>query len=797
MLNAFPNLRHSAEREFIERCVAVLGRLGHRACSALTSDDVIAFNPDVVIVTHEFVAKTTDHFTAGLLWSPTQFYQDDEARLKAIRSWDLVVPINAATRRLARSLHFPLRHTSAVSDLDFFPSAPRTELPLPDTSKLGLAYVGAHWDGQRHRQLLEELAKVTDLHVYGPAKTWEFLPGNYRGAIPFDGTSLVQTLNRHGIVLALHKHEHVEEETPSMRVFEACAARCAVITERMPGFVQLFGDDLHYIDRSLSPRRLARDIADIVTGYQAQPALFEQRVARLQDVFVARASLERLLTALLDDVVVRRAAARALSPGLRREPDPDLVSGLDADPSPEVAVIIRCGARPLAVLARAVASVAAQTHARVGLILVRFAPMEGFDAWLQSVRASGRFRFVQEVSAPGNGVRSAAWWAGLRAVHSDLQSDAFCMLDDDDEWFSDHLASLVAVLGRDAAYDVAYSGVVKQEEDGRWLNEHERFKGDLQQEVQERRALQFMDDFDLDRLLRFDNFIQSNTWLARRGVLSAEVLDDPELEVSEDVYFYLLLASRHRFRFSGRVSAIWNWRSNAGDNSMMAVSQQGWARCGARVVQRLAHLQFPGEFLGSRVVGTGRMAPQAVRSARQRHAPGDAAQRDALPKFLLRRLLKAASGQRSFLSAADPIPFDPAEVVSSIDFTSGHLPPAITNVRGLSDFEGWGCWTDGPTLTLEFRTPLPLQFTLHLIGHAFESNHDLPITVAVGGHEASLKMSARLRASRYTLALHNPDGARTLVFRIPQARSPASQHARSRETRRLGIGLVRLDIISR
>ena len=66
--------------------------------------------------------------------------------------------------------------------------------------------------------------------------------------------------------------------------------------------------------------------------------------------------------------------------------------------------------------------------------------------------------------------------------------------------------------------------------------------------------------------------------------------------------------------------------------------------------------------------------------------------------------------------------------------------------------------------------------------------------MVAGGAEATLRMSARLRAARYTVALANPDGARSLVFHMPEVRSPASQ-GRSKETRRLGLGLVRLDII--
>lgn len=777
LLNAFPNLPHSAEREFIERCIEVLVSLGHEARCVVTSDDTIAFDPDCVIVTHEFVAKTTDHFTVGLLWSPTQFYRADEERLRSIRSWDLVVPINAETRRVARSLHFPLRHHSAVSELDFYPSAPVSGLPLPDTGRLSLAYVGAHWDGQRHRRLLEAIAAATELHVYGPAKAWEFLPKAYRGPIPFDGRSLVQTLNRHGIVLALHKREHVEEETPSMRVFEACSARCAVITERMQAFSALWGDDLHYVDPQASPRRVASEVADIVARYRADPSLFERQATRVHDAFRERASLQHLLGALLQDVLARKAARRA---ALAPQP---------ADPV--VTVIIRCGARPLAVVARAAASLAAQSYGRIGILFVRFAEIDGFGPWLESLRAAGRFEFVRERVIAGDGVRSHAMWAGLRAVDTEL----FALLDDDDELFRDHIASLVALLRGDPDCDLAFAGAVRQEEDGALLNEHDRFKGELQAEIAERRALKFMDDFNLDRLLRFDNFILSHAWVARRRVLSDEVLDDPDLEVGEDVYLYLLLATRHRLRFNGELSAVWNWRSNARDNSMLAVSQQRWQRCAAALAERLAHLQFPGAYEGRDVIGVGRIPRRALGRVAQTTAPAHpAALGPALRPGPLKRMLRLASGGRAFIAASDPIPFDEAAVVASIDFTQPTLPACVAQVRGLSDLEGWGSWTDGPTLTLEFRQPLPAQFTLHLVGHAYPSLHELPVRVVAGGPEATLRMSARLRAARYTVVLANPGGARSLVFHMPEVRSPASQ-GRSKETRRLGLALVRLDII--
>jgi len=587
LLNAFPNLSHSPEREFIQRSLVVLNKSGHQAIEVITSDDILQFDPDFVLVTHEFVAKLTHHFTVGLLWSPTQFYKEDIARMRAIRSWDLAVPINDTTRRFARDIHFPMRHLTAVSDLNFYPSAPINDLPIPDPSTFSLAYVGAHWDGRRHNDLLQALAAVVDLHVYGPPKAWEHMPDQYRGPIPFDGDSVVRTLNRHGAVLAIHKTAHMEEDTPSMRVFESCAAKCLVFTDPMPSLTGIFGDTLHYVDLDRDPNAVARAIADTMSKYRSDPLLFLETIRRADSLFRARASLDRLLPALIEDVERRRAALRMSDAGS--------TEGFD------VTVIVRCGSRPLSIIQRAVASLQSQTYKRIGILFARYAEIEGFGDWLRTLSNSGRFLFATDLPVRGDGVRSVAMWAGLRAIQTEL----FCMLDDDDELFPNHFSDLAGVLRKYPDVDVTYCGVIRQEEDGVFLNGHARFKGDLEQQIRERRALQFFSDYNFDRLLRFDNYIQSNAWLARKRVLTPEVLDDPEMEVSEDLYFYLLLASRHHFLFSGTVSAVWNWRSRASDNSMTSVSQQRWMNAGERMLRRLAQVSFKGGYQGRDILGRG------------------------------------------------------------------------------------------------------------------------------------------------------------------------------------------------
>lgn len=69
--------------------------------------------------------------------------------------------------------------------------------------------------------------------------------------------------------------------------------------------------------------------------------------------------------------------------------------------------------------------------------------------------------------------------------------------------------------------------------------------------------------------MRFDNFIQSNTWPARRSVLQGKDFEDPKLVVVEDVFLYLLFLGQGNFLFSWKTTANWHWRSTSSDNSMM------------------------------------------------------------------------------------------------------------------------------------------------------------------------------------------------------------------------------------
>ena len=72
------------------------------------------------------------------------------------------------------------------------------------------------------------------------------------------------------------------------------------------------------------------------------------------------------------------------------------------------------------------------------------------------------------------------------------------------------------------------------------------------------------------------------------------MLDDPQMKVSEDLYFYLLLASKTKFACNFGVSAVWNWRTTSKDNSMTGVPPSEWEQAGEILKRRLGRLEYVG-----------------------------------------------------------------------------------------------------------------------------------------------------------------------------------------------------------
>lgn len=574
VLNSWPNLEYSAEREFIARLKLACRNLGWTCIEAVTSEEVISAGADCVMVTHEYSPKLTGIPTIGLLWSPPDFYRNDPARIRTILSYDGYLAGSDSVREYLGDLLFSTGKNSPISDWGFLPTAPETEFRPPNLGSPALFYSGVHWDGNRHGKLIKGLHARLPLAFYGDPAKWARFGAAYKGVIPFDGVSLLDRINRAGVALCLHRPEHLKHDVPSMRIFEAAAAGAVIITENSNFAKRNFGDAVLYVEQGAS---VAEQVAQISAHFEwvcSHPDAALALAARSHAICQEHFALEKLLAKLPDFLRQVRDATYYATPN-------------HSDHGPKVEVIVRVGGRSLEFIERCLDSLAAQSHENLGLILVNYREVQGIDTLLEKYKS--RFTSIKRVASAPSGVRSTALWDGMRAV----EGEYFCNQDDDDTIHPNHIRSLVNLLESDRNHHVAYSGCIQVQDEPGHYYQQVNFTGPLGAQIKENRQLIFFDPFHRQRFLKADNFIQSNTWLARKSLLQARDLADPNLAVSEDMYLYRLFLRHGDFLFSWHASANWHLRSSSGDNSI--TQETCWEQCADRVRLRTKYYYLAGD----------------------------------------------------------------------------------------------------------------------------------------------------------------------------------------------------------
>ena len=113
---------------------------------------------------------------------------------------------------------------------------------------------------EKYKNLYKMLSQSGFAKFYGLYEDKEIILDGYMGKIPFDGCSVIDILQKHGIVLILHSDVHNNEGLPSSRIFEAVAASTVIISDQNPFVKQHFGDSVFYIDTSLAAEEIYMQI---------------------------------------------------------------------------------------------------------------------------------------------------------------------------------------------------------------------------------------------------------------------------------------------------------------------------------------------------------------------------------------------------------------------------------------------------------------------------------------------------------------------------------------------------------
>lgn len=586
LLDGFPNLPNSAEAEFIRRFEIACGNLGYvEAKEASCSKEIYEFEPDLVLASHESLRKLTRFPTIGMMWSPLSFFEDNDYRITSIKSYDGYIAANQNIANFCRDIQFGTPNKKPIGDEYFLPTTYKTEfVAVRDVEEPSLIYMGVHWDGGRHRKVFDLLAEKDFVTFYGPARSWDRHSNRYGGMIPFDGRSVQSTLNKHGIALCFHKREHRIENTPSMRIFEALSVGAIPICDEIEFAQTHLADIALFVDTTRSPERIVAQIEEHVTWVRKNREEATRRALKGKAWFDKHWSLEAKIENCIIPAYKEVLVAGRFPQSARAAEKPSKKKTA----KPVCEIVVRAGGRPVETLSRAIDSIIAASTPEypLGVILVDYKGRKDIRRYIEDVVAKSIA--AKYVRCEDTGCRSTSMWAGMKAVTAPYTAH----LDDDDTVYPNHYAQLIDILEGLPSTPMAYSGCVRKEDSQGLYFKSPNFDGPLNREIEEDRELCFFSPFDLSRLTHFDNYITSNSWVARTSILQSNIGDDPRLEVAEDIFILFLLAQHGQPQFSYSPTSVWHWKSSDSSNSMTGISRKVWKRSSRRVVHRLENLAF-------------------------------------------------------------------------------------------------------------------------------------------------------------------------------------------------------------
>lgn len=271
---------------------------------------------DFVMHLHFCTKKINNLFSFVALWNPIQFYQDWGYRryTNNLLTHDdfLSCSSGAADDHVRRIIHEDIFHLQPELHLYHSLSTP---LLSPTLGKMRLHYCGINWErvGKergRHAELLEYLDSQNQIDIYGPqtlhgVKVWDGFKC-YRGSLPFDGISMVQSINESGIALVLSSDAHIKSELMSNRLFESVAAGAAIICDENPFAKKFFGDSLLYIDKKCDPEEITLQVKNHLRWIASNKDEALQKIYAAQEIFKSNFCLKNSILSIYKEIENRK-----------------------------------------------------------------------------------------------------------------------------------------------------------------------------------------------------------------------------------------------------------------------------------------------------------------------------------------------------------------------------------------------------------------------------------------------------------------------------------------------------------
>lgn len=522
--------QNAADNQIFHSLAIVATRIGHELVHCANSMEVAAHAPDFVLAADSIQPKLNNVPHYAIIHASRDLYLTHCAHYNNILTCDGYLTISDSLARFIRDLTFATGRPQQAGF--YFNTCQRLDIraelrTLIASNGLKITYCGTNCDTHR-AALIALLARHEGVEVFGPDQSWTGLDRKaYGGVLPFDGVSVQKKYAENGIGLCLLSDEQYRDNVISNRVFEVTSVGAIAICPDIPWLRSHFGDSLYYIDQSLPHSYLVRQILLRREAIYRDPAAAADKARRAREIFERHFAAEVLLgnaVAYHHRVSAQRKATLALG----------------AEQAPPISVIVRCGSRPLAVVRRAVESIASQSYGRFNVILVRHSAL---DLSPLTSLASPNIESIRIIDASA-GKRSTSLWAGLAAV----KGDYFSVLDDDDWYFSNHFETLFHPIASPPPNRFfAYSGVITSQPD----------PSPIPGGGSDNRHLTHFGITATNDLFAISGAFTSNCFVASTNLLHPALLEDPQLVTAEDSYLILSLLAQVDPKFSHAATTVY------------------------------------------------------------------------------------------------------------------------------------------------------------------------------------------------------------------------------------------------
>lgn len=139
---------------------------------------------------------------------------------------------------------------------------------------------------EKFRNVYRLLSQTGKVKFYGVHRNEDIISQGYMGPIPFDGVSVINVLQKHGIVLVIHSDIHNLECIPTPRIFEAAAASAVIISDENTFVKENFGDSVFYIDTNKNFMDIFFQIQKHMQTIQSNPKKALEMAKTAHEIFI-------------------------------------------------------------------------------------------------------------------------------------------------------------------------------------------------------------------------------------------------------------------------------------------------------------------------------------------------------------------------------------------------------------------------------------------------------------------------------------------------------------------------------